>query len=96
VTDYAEQARKTVLRRLSKMLPLNAEKSESFHKAIAHDNAQASGERSPIIDIPVLSEDGDEQVQAPKDRVTSLTERVAANGARVTHDTNGVVVEESK
>ena len=37
VTDYAEMA-KTVIRRLSKVMPLSPEKSESYQRAIAHEN----------------------------------------------------------
>lgn len=96
VTDYAEMAKKTVIRRLSKVMPLSPEKAQAYTQAIAHENASDNGEKSPIIDVPFM---GDEEPvsEAPKDRVASLTERVAMNGAnKVTHDADGVVVEVSK
>lgn len=96
VTDYAEMAKKTVIRRLSKVMPLSPEKAQAYTQAIAHENASDNGEKSPIIDVPFM---GDEESvsEAPKDRVASLTERVAMNGAnKVTHDADGVVVEVSK
>lgn len=92
VTDYAEMARKTVIRRLAKVLPLSAEKSESFHKAIAHDTAVDMGERSPVIDVPFLGDDEDAG-EAPQTRADSLLAKVSANGAKVTHDKDGVIVE---
>ena len=92
VTDYAEMAKKTVIRRLSKMLPLSAEKSEAFHKAVAHDTAIDIGERSPVIDVPFLGDDEDAG-EAPQTRADSLLAKVSANGAKVTHDKDGVVVE---
>jgi recombination protein RecT len=92
VTDYAEMAKKTVIRRLSKVLPLSAEKSEGFHKAIAHENAVDMGERSPVIDVPFLGDDEDAG-EAPQTRADSLLAKVSANGAKVTHDKDGVVVE---
>lgn len=96
VTDYAEMAKKTVIRRLSKVMPLSPEKAQAYTQAIAHENASETGDKSPIIDVPFM---GDEESvsEAPKDRVASLTERVAMNGAnKVTHDADGVVVEVSK
>lgn len=104
VTDYAEMAKKTVIRRLSKVLPLSPEKSEAFQKAIAHDNATDAGERSQVIDVPFLGDD-EESGDAPilpikQSRTDSLVGRVEANakasGAKVTHDADGVVVEVAK
>lgn len=90
VTDYAEMAKKTVLRRLSKILPLSSEKAEAFQKAIAHDNAVESGEQSPIdVDFSLLD---DTPPQAPKSRADSIADRVASNG-KVDHTADGVVVE---
>lgn len=94
VTDYAEMAKKTVIRRLSKVLPLSAEKSETFQKAIAHADAVDIGERSPVIDVPFLGDDDDAgELAAPQTRADSLLAKVAANGAKVTHDKDGVIVE---
>jgi len=96
VTDYAEMAKKTVIRRLSKVMPLSPEKAQAYTQAIAHENASDNGEKSPIIDVPFMGDD-EPVSESPKDRVASLTERVAMNGAnKVTHDVDGVVVEVSK
>ena len=92
VTDYAEMAKKTVLRRLAKMLPLSPEKAEAFQKAIAHDNAVEGGQQSPIIDADFTLEDGITPDLAPKTRGDSIADRVAANG-KVAHNADGVVTE---
>lgn len=56
-TDYNEMARKTVVRRLSKYLPLSPQLAE----ALAHDNAIDAEGRAPImVDGPL---DSPEQVQ---------------------------------
>ena len=93
VTDYAEMAKKTVLRRLAKILPLSPEKAESFQKAIAHDNAVEGGQQSPILDADfTVEEGGTTPDSAPKTRGDSIADRVSANG-KVAHNSDGVVTE---
>lgn len=91
VTDFAEMAKKTVFRRLSKWLPLSSEKAESFQKAIAHENAAEIGEQSPIIDADFVLTD-ETPVAVSKTRGDSIADRVVANGA-VPHTKDGVIVE---
>lgn len=91
VTDYAEMAKKTVLRRLAKMLPLSPEKAESFQKAIAHENAVDNGQSSPVIDADFTINDPTAAPPSePKTRGDSIADRV--NG-KVPHDGNGVITE---
>jgi len=47
VTDYEEMARKTVVRRLCKYLPLSPEKAEALAGALAADDADSG----PVIDL---------------------------------------------
>jgi recombination protein RecT len=83
VTDYEEMAKKTVLRRLCKMLPLSPE----LAKAIENENLQAAGERvATDIDTTLfeLSAAEEPTEQAPAKRTDALKRTLsakAANGA---------------
>lgn len=52
VTDYNEMAKKTVFRRLAKMLPMTPE----LRKAIAKEEAIEAGDESPILDVDFVAE----------------------------------------
>jgi len=73
VTDYEEMAKKTVLRRLCKLLPLSVE----IQKAVAHDEAIEIGMASPLDAVEVkLAGDDDEKP------VTRMDEFVAKEKAK--------------
>ena len=79
VSDYAEMAKKTVLRRICKLLPVSAE--EKLGLAIAHENAVDEGTPSPAtIDVQFFDEETGE-VEQPKTRTEALREKLAGNGA---------------
>lgn len=84
VTDFAEMAKKTVIRRLAKVMPLSAEKSAAYHKALAHENAVEAGERSPVIDVPFLGDDDLQADVTTKDRGDVLAS-IVTNGS-IAHD----------
>lgn len=84
VTDFAEMAKKTVIRRLAKVMPLSAEKSEQYRKAIEHENAVEAGERSPVIDVPFLGDDDSQADVTAKDRGDALAS-IVTNGS-IAHD----------
>jgi recombination protein RecT len=51
VTDFVAMGRKTVLRRLCKFLPMNAEKASLLERALSHDNDTA-GIEAPAHETP--------------------------------------------
>lgn len=57
VTDYAEMAKKTIVRRLCKYVPLSPE----LARALEHEAAIDEGVRSPVLDVAVFDENGVEQ-----------------------------------
>lgn len=79
VTDYAEMAKKTVVRRLCKYLPLSPE----LAKALEHEAAVDEGVRSPVIDVELFDAEGvslEEPVETRADGIKSkLAEKVAAS-----------------
>lgn len=79
VTDYAEMAKKTVVRRLCKFLPLSPE----LAKAMEHEEAIEQNVASPIIDVEVLSAMGDASTQVEQSRADAMKEKLTekANGA---------------
>jgi recombination protein RecT len=79
-TDYAEMAKKTVVRRLCKYLPLSPE----LQKALEHEAAVEQNVASPVIDIEVLQT----EPQTAPSRADAVREHLAgrqpngvANGA---------------
>lgn len=71
VTDFAEMAKKTVVRRLCKYVPLSPE----LARALEHEAALDEGVRSPVIDVQMFDEDG--VVQEPPARADVLKEKLA-------------------
>jgi recombination protein RecT len=76
VTDYAEMAKKTVVRRMCKYVPLSAE----LARALEHEAALEEGVRSPVMDVEVFDADGVVQdvAQEPASRGDALKEKLAA------------------
>jgi recombination protein RecT len=76
-TDYAEMARKTVVRRLCKYLPLSPE----LAKALEHEAAIDENVPSPIIDVELFE---NTPTEAPATRAVALKEKLGpkteANG----------------
>ena len=74
-TDYNEMARKTVIRRLSKRIPMSAEKTiaeRQFHAAVQIDNAAAVGEQADVSDtIDVTAVAIVEEIEAAEKSSTS-------------------------
>lgn len=73
VTDYAEMAKKTVIRRLCKYLPLSPE----LARALEHEAAIEQGTPSPVVEL----EFGSDEPPAPAlpvDRGDALAAKVAA------------------
>lgn len=81
VTDYAEMAKKTVVRRLCKYLPLSPE----LARALEHEAAVDEGVRSPVIDVALFDEDGvvlDAEASEAPTRAESLKAKLVENGAK--------------
>lgn len=73
VTDYDEMAKKTVLRRLCKLLPRTPE----LARAIAHDDAVSDGEPSPVgIDVSFIPDDGTPAPKANGSRTEDLKSKL--------------------
>lgn len=80
-TDYAEMAKKTVVRRLCKMLPLAAEKSELLAAAIEADNRAERGIRTaytPVLDDAEAALEGEVVKTPAKSKVEQLADAKAA------------------
>lgn len=71
VTDFAEMAKKTVVRRLCKYLPLSPE----LKKALEHETAIDQNVASPIVDIQLEEAPAEE----PKTRGDALREKLGAD-----------------
>jgi recombination protein RecT len=51
VDHYEEMARKTVVRRLAKMLPMSVDKSQAFNRALEHQAAAEAGDGPDFSDV---------------------------------------------
>ena len=79
VTDYAEMAKKTVVRRMCKYLPLSAE----LAKALEHESAIDEGVRSPVIDVELFDAEG-VAIEDPKPETNAdkIKAKLAENGTK--------------
>lgn len=87
VTDFAEMAKKSVVRRMCKYIPLSPE----LARALEHEAALDAGLRSPVVDVALFDEDGVVVEEAkPATRADSIKAKLADNGAKandgVTYD----------
>lgn len=78
VTDFAEMAKKTVVRRLCKFLPLSPE----LARALEHEAATEQNIASPVIDVEVMEALGDTQ-EPEVSRGDALADKLAAKAAEV-------------
>ncbi len=77
VTDYEEMAKKTVIRRLSKLLPLSPE----LARAVEHDNAVEAGVRSPLgIEMDLLADSDGVVVEESRQQSKADAAREALRG----------------
>ena len=75
-TDFSEMARKTVLRRHTKSLPLSEEK---LARALEHQAIAESGNGPDFSDVNVIdiTDDQEEPVATPQDRGAALAQKLA-------------------
>lgn len=77
VTDFPEMAKKTVVKRLCKYVPLSPE----LAKALEHEAAIDEGVRSPVIDVALFDETTGEIIDEVKEptRADSIKAKLAGN-----------------
>jgi recombination protein RecT len=80
VTDFPEMARKTVVRRASKYMPLSAEKMKGFAAAVNLDDKREGGESvtlksGEVVDVTEFSEtDHEPEKEQPKQTATGKSQ----------------------
>lgn len=87
VTDFPEMAKKSVVRRLCKYLPLSPELS----KALEHEAAVEQNIASPIIEVEMLSPDPEPE----KDRVADIKDKLAEKATRVLKNDERIIVKQA-
>lgn len=89
VTDYNEMAKKTVLRRLSKLVPLPSEVAQAFHD---DDDTARDIRRVRTIDVPSeLITDGSDKKQDEQEQVEDAPNTGSVNlAAKLKKDSTGL------
>ncbi len=72
VTDYSEMARKTVVRRLAKYLPLSAELARAME---IEDNAESGGALADVMDVVLTTAT---EPAAPQSKTDALARKLAS------------------
>lgn len=89
VTDYAEMAKKTVLKRLLKTAPLSPEAK----KALEHEAAVEQNVASPIIDVSIFDgADGAPAQATPIDRGDAMAAKLAAKSGKAKSEPESQVI----
>lgn len=79
-TDPDEMWKKTVVKRLAKMLPLSPEKAERFARAVERDNrVEAGGPLEPIEGLELVDDSSEEA--EPGTKTDQLTQKLVAQNA---------------
>lgn len=87
ITDFNEMAKKTVVRRMCKYLPLSPE----LARVLEHEAAIDEGVRSPVIDLAIFDEETGEIMEKEQSRADGLKGKLAEKAEKA-EKANGSVV----